>query len=211
MTEVMIGIDPHKSWHTAVAIGAAEEPPGELPIHMAAITQIRYRHSDGRACDEKKIAGGKTHKEALRSLKHRISDAIYAALLADARQEAAAAARDRPSRTAGPWERTGALVPAHRLPGLDPARRTGAWPVPDPRYARGTPSGTAQGARPAISPRPTAAAQAGPAPRGPVPPSCQRAPRAMRPADHLRRQISDQGHSLFRRAQSRTPPPPAGH
>jgi transposase len=61
-------------------------------IHMAAITQIRYRHSDGRAYYEKKIAEGKTHKEALRSLKRRISDAIYAALLADARQEAAAAA-----------------------------------------------------------------------------------------------------------------------
>jgi transposase len=62
-------------------------------IHMAAITQIRYRHSDGRAYYEKKIAEGKTHKEALRSLKRRISDAIYAALLADAQQEATAAAR----------------------------------------------------------------------------------------------------------------------
>jgi transposase len=41
-------------------------------IHMAAITQIRYRHSGGRAYYEKKIAEGKTHKEALRSLKRRI-------------------------------------------------------------------------------------------------------------------------------------------
>jgi hypothetical protein len=32
MTEVMIGIDPHKSSHTAVAIGAAEEPLGELRV-----------------------------------------------------------------------------------------------------------------------------------------------------------------------------------
>ncbi len=45
-------------------------------IHMAAITQIRYRRSDGRAYYEKKIAEGKMHKEALRSLKRRISDAI---------------------------------------------------------------------------------------------------------------------------------------
>jgi transposase len=37
-------------------------------IHMAAITQIRYRHSDGRAYYDRKIAEGKTHKEALRSL-----------------------------------------------------------------------------------------------------------------------------------------------
>ena len=32
MTEVMIGIDPHKSSHTAVAIGAGEEPLGELRV-----------------------------------------------------------------------------------------------------------------------------------------------------------------------------------
>jgi transposase len=57
---------------------------------MAAITQIRHTHSDGRAYYDKKIAEGKTHKEALRALKRRISDAIYAALMADARQAAAA-------------------------------------------------------------------------------------------------------------------------
>jgi transposase len=54
-------------------------------IHMAAITQIRHKHSDGRAYYERKIAQGKTHKEALRCLKRRISDAIYAQLRADAR------------------------------------------------------------------------------------------------------------------------------
>ena len=55
-------------------------------IHMAAITQIRHRHSDGRACYDKKLTEGKTHKEALRSLKRRISNAIYARLQDDARQ-----------------------------------------------------------------------------------------------------------------------------
>jgi transposase len=59
-------------------------------IHMAAITQIRHRHSDGRAYYDRKIAEGKTHKEALRSLKRRISNAIYTRLRADARQAAAA-------------------------------------------------------------------------------------------------------------------------
>ncbi len=63
-------------------------------IHMAAITQIRHKHSDGRAYYDKKIAEGKTHKEALRCLKRRISDAIYARLLADARQGAAASTKD---------------------------------------------------------------------------------------------------------------------
>ena len=32
MAEVMIGIDPHKGSHTAVAIGAGEEPLGELRV-----------------------------------------------------------------------------------------------------------------------------------------------------------------------------------
>jgi transposase len=58
-------------------------------IHMAAITQIHYRHSEGRAYYDKKLADGKTHKEALRALKRRISDAIFARLQADARQAAA--------------------------------------------------------------------------------------------------------------------------
>jgi transposase len=33
MAEVMIGIDPHKGSHTAVAISAGEEPLGELQVH----------------------------------------------------------------------------------------------------------------------------------------------------------------------------------
>ena len=69
-------------------------------IHMAAITQIRHRHSDGRAYYDKKITEGKTHQQALRALKRRISDAIYARLRADARQAAAIAA-------AGPGGQTG--------------------------------------------------------------------------------------------------------
>ena len=32
MADVMIGIDPHKSSHTAVAIGLGEEPLGELQV-----------------------------------------------------------------------------------------------------------------------------------------------------------------------------------
>jgi transposase len=58
-------------------------------IHMAAVTQIRYRHSDGRAYYDRKLAEGKTPKEALRALKRRVSDAIFARLQADARRAAA--------------------------------------------------------------------------------------------------------------------------
>ena len=53
-------------------------------IHMAAVTQIRHRHSDGRAYYDRKIAEGHTGKEAIRALKRRISDAIYARLRDDA-------------------------------------------------------------------------------------------------------------------------------
>ena len=36
MTAVMIGVDPHKATHTAVVIGPAEEPLGELRIRASA-------------------------------------------------------------------------------------------------------------------------------------------------------------------------------
>lgn len=55
-------------------------------LHMAAVTQIRHRHSDGRAFYDRKCAEGKTNKEALRALKRRISDAVYRQLLIDAGQ-----------------------------------------------------------------------------------------------------------------------------
>jgi transposase len=59
-------------------------------IHMAAVTQIRYRHGEGRAYYERKLAEGKSPKEALRAFKRRVSDAIFAQLQADARRAAAA-------------------------------------------------------------------------------------------------------------------------
>jgi hypothetical protein len=58
---------------------------------MAAVTQIRRRHSQGRACYDKKLAGGKTPEEAMRALKRQISDAIFTRLRADARRAAAPA------------------------------------------------------------------------------------------------------------------------
>ena len=36
MAVVMIGIDPHKASHTAVAISGAEEPLGELRVRASA-------------------------------------------------------------------------------------------------------------------------------------------------------------------------------
>ena len=53
-------------------------------LHVAAITQISH-DTPGRAYFERKIAEHKTHKEALRALKRRISDVVYRQLLADTR------------------------------------------------------------------------------------------------------------------------------
>ena len=58
-------------------------------VHMAAVTQVSQRHSDGRAYYDKKVAEGKTAKEALRALKRQVSDAIYKRLKADAARAAA--------------------------------------------------------------------------------------------------------------------------
>jgi hypothetical protein len=57
-------------------------------VHMAAVTQVRFRNSQGRAYYDRKIKQGKTHKEALRCLKRRVSDAIFAHVVADAKGKA---------------------------------------------------------------------------------------------------------------------------
>ena len=69
-------------------------------IHMVAVTQIRHRHSTGRAYYDRKIAEGKTGKEAIRALKRRISDALYRQLQLDAE-------RARTAQEKGPGGQTG--------------------------------------------------------------------------------------------------------
>lgn len=53
-------------------------------LHLAAICQIRQSSSDGRAYFERKLTEGKTKKDAVRSLKRHISNAVYRQLLIDA-------------------------------------------------------------------------------------------------------------------------------
>jgi transposase len=111
-------------------------------IHMAAVTQIRHPGSEGRACFGKKIAGGKTPKEALRSLKRQVSNAIFACLQAGAQRAA--------TRTGDPGGQPGndstpsaaGSHPARRLfgqatPGSapQPTAATGNPPPPSPRMA----------------------------------------------------------------------------
>lgn len=54
-------------------------------IHMAAVTQVAH-DTPGRVYYLRKQAEGKSRKEAMRSLKRRISDAVYQRLIADARR-----------------------------------------------------------------------------------------------------------------------------
>jgi len=126
-------------------------------IHMAAVTQVRHRHSQGRAYYDKKLAEGKTPKEALRALKRQVSDAIFTRLRADARRAAGAAdpggqpGSDSVSSAAGSH-------PAHQLfgqatPGPDHHTTTTAVnPAPgtarQPRGAPGTPGHSSIGANP---------------------------------------------------------------
>jgi transposase len=58
-------------------------------LHCAAITQIRHRHSPGRGYYERKLAEGKTPREAIRSLKRRLSDIVWRHLVADAQRRVA--------------------------------------------------------------------------------------------------------------------------
>ena len=58
-------------------------------IHCAAITQIRHRHSPGRAYYDRRIAEGKTPREAIRALKRRLSDVVWRHLVADTQRSTA--------------------------------------------------------------------------------------------------------------------------
>ena len=51
---------------------------------MIAVTQVGH-DTPGRDYYQRKLAEGKTKKEALRTLKRRISDAVYRQLVIDAR------------------------------------------------------------------------------------------------------------------------------
>ena len=134
-------------------------------IHMVAVTQIRYRHTNGRAYYDKKLAEGKTPKEALRALKPQISDAIFACLQEDARRAAAQSPGGQPgnhsaSRAAGshpehrlfgqatPGPATYPMTPAAPVPAQLPSRAS-ERPSPGPGAAR-----PRSGARRASSTRP---------------------------------------------------------
>jgi transposase len=96
-------------------------------VHMAAVTQVSQRHSDGRAYYDKKVAEGKTAKEALRALKRQVSDEIFKHLKADAARAATGGPGGQPGNDS--VASAAGLHPVHRLfgqatPGPAPTLRS---------------------------------------------------------------------------------------
>ena len=89
-------------------------------IHIAAACQIRL-DTPGRAYYRRKLAAGKSRREAMRCLKRRISDALYRRFRADA----AAVAE------AGPGGHGGAALQSSAA-GLHPHTGTSDQPLPGP-------------------------------------------------------------------------------
>ena len=55
-------------------------------LHMAAICQMRHPGSAGRVYVDRKVAEGKTKREAIRALKRHISNVVYRQLVIDAQR-----------------------------------------------------------------------------------------------------------------------------
>jgi transposase len=107
-------------------------------LHIAAATQVRL-DTPGRGYYRRKIAQGKTPREAMRCLKRRISDAVYRQMLADARRLDTV-----PSTTKGadPGGHCGASLTSSAADS-HPLIDTSDQPLPGPAHP--TLRGTAQG------------------------------------------------------------------
>jgi transposase len=93
-------------------------------IHIAAATQIRL-DTPGRAYYRRKLAAGKSPREAMRCLKRRISDALYRRLRADV-----GSAVVEPV-AAGPGGQSGATLKSSAA-GFHPHTGTSDQPLPGP-------------------------------------------------------------------------------
>ncbi|WP_020658590.1 IS110 family transposase [Amycolatopsis benzoatilytica] len=70
-------------------------------LHTIALTQVRMSGTRGRLYYDRKIAEGKTHKEAMRCLKRRLADHVWRVMIADQRRQ---------TRAAGPGGHAGATL-----------------------------------------------------------------------------------------------------
>jgi transposase len=144
-------------------------------IHMAAVTQISRPGSEGRAYYQRKLDDGMGRKAALRALKRKISDALYARMIDDARRHAnkdpgGQSGNGAASGAAGSHPDRPALRISHSRADTEPRTATGEplmltpRPAPDRRQSRrrsrspgGAPLGPAPRARtgPTLTPAST--------------------------------------------------------
>lgn len=123
-------------------------------IHLAAVSQIRYRHTEGRAYYERKIADGMSSKAALRALKRKISDALYTQMIDDVHRRTGAgqdpggqSGNDAASSAAGSHPDTPALRTSHSRASTNPRTATSTKamlpprPAPDRRPSRRSAAG----------------------------------------------------------------------
>ena len=104
---------------------------------MAAVTQVRQPHSQGRAYYDKKLAEGKTRREALRALKRQVSDAVFTRLRIDARRAQAQVKDPGGQQGNDSSSQRGRITP--QQPALR-ASHSRVWPPPyDPGAQRGIP------------------------------------------------------------------------
>jgi transposase len=89
-------------------------------IRIVAVTQTRSTRSEGRRYYLRKLAEGKSEKEAMRALKRKISDAIYRQVLADAQA------------AGGPGGHVG-TSPKTSVTGPTPTAGSSVKPQPGPR------------------------------------------------------------------------------
>jgi transposase len=105
-------------------------------LHIMAVVQLR-NPTEGRAYYDRKVAAGKTPREAMRALKRRLSDIVYHQMVLDARAAAA-----------GPGGHTGAATGSSAA-GLHPSAGTSEKSLPGPATDDPTPG------KPAHSPGPS--------------------------------------------------------
>jgi transposase len=67
-------------------------------LHTIALTQVRMPGSQGRIYYDRKIAQGKTHAEAMRCLRRRLTDHVWRAMIADERRKRRQAREDNRER-----------------------------------------------------------------------------------------------------------------
>jgi transposase len=97
-------------------------------LHTIALTQVRMPGSRGRAYYERTIARGKTHPEAMRCLRRRLTDHIWRTML-----------RDEDGTAAGPGGQAGATLTSSAA-GLIPKADSSERPLPGPTTGKPTTS-----------------------------------------------------------------------